>query len=160
MCGNHIGSEGVQHLWEALSSNQTLEELYVDITGITDSGLDNLLPCLTKNTTLRLLTIVGNNLSERSKQLLVTVQRQKPTLKILSSFLSDMGLLQAYLDWVQDLKEDPQQMESAKNADALRNVLAELGKEDPGKKDKDLIERIEKLKFEISRILQTSPVAQ
>ncbi|KAM3909980.1 nucleotide-binding oligomerization domain-containing protein 2-like [Leptodactylus fuscus] len=56
MCGNSIGSEGIQCLWEALQYNQTLEELYVDINEITDSGLDNLLNCLTDNKTLRLLT--------------------------------------------------------------------------------------------------------
>ncbi|CAJ0962163.1 unnamed protein product [Ranitomeya imitator] len=78
MCGNSIGSEGVQCLWEALSQNQTLEELYVDITGITDSGLDNLLPCLANNKTLRLLTIVGNKLSDRGKAVLLELRVRLP----------------------------------------------------------------------------------
>ncbi|KAM4703016.1 NACHT, LRR and PYD domains-containing protein 12-like [Rhinophrynus dorsalis] len=155
MCGNRIGSEGVKCLWEALSTNQTLEELYVDITGITDSGLDNLLPCLAKNTTLRLLTIAGNNLSERGKQLLQEVKKHRPNLKILSSFGGDMGLLQAYLDWVQDLKKDPQQLESARNADALRNIYLELGKEEPGGMQNDAKERTDQLKQEISELLQS-----
>ncbi|XP_053308334.1 NLR family CARD domain-containing protein 3-like [Spea bombifrons] len=156
MCGNSIGSEGAQHLWEALSSNQTLEELYVDITGITDSGLDNLLPCLTNNTTLKVITIVGNNLSEQGKKMLRELQRLRPTLKILSTFLGDMGLLQAYIDWVQDLKEDPRLMDSAKNADALRNVFKELNKEESGETNQDLEERKEKLKDEISKLLGDS----
>uniref|UniRef100_A0A8C5QJH0 NACHT domain-containing protein n=1 Tax=Leptobrachium leishanense TaxID=445787 RepID=A0A8C5QJH0_9ANUR len=156
MCGNTIGSEGVQHLWEALSSNQTLEELYMDITGITDSGLDNLIPCLTNNTTLRLLTVLGNNLGERGKQLLVNLQRQRPTLKIISSFMSSMGLLQAYMDWVLEMKEDQEQLDSARNADALRNILSELAKEKPGEEQKDLTERMEKLKLEIRNVLQYS----
>ncbi|KAM8927828.1 NLR family CARD domain-containing protein 3-like [Pelodytes ibericus] len=154
MCGNSIGSEGVQHLWEALSSNQTLEELYMDITGITDSGLENLLPCLRNNTTLRLVTIVGNNISERGKQRLMEMQRHRPALKILSSFMGDMGLLQAYLDWVHELKEDREQMESAKNANALRNILSELAKEDPAGKRADVRERMEKLKEEITSLLE------
>ncbi|XP_069805099.1 NACHT, LRR and PYD domains-containing protein 12-like isoform X2 [Dendropsophus ebraccatus] len=56
MCGNNIGSEGIECLLEALRYNRTLEELYVDINEITDSGLDNLIPCLENNKTLRLLT--------------------------------------------------------------------------------------------------------
>ncbi|XP_075697005.1 LOW QUALITY PROTEIN: NACHT, LRR and PYD domains-containing protein 12-like [Rhinoderma darwinii] len=156
MCGNSIGSEGVQCLWEALKYNQTLEELYVDITGITDSGLDNLLPCLANNKTLRLLTIVGNKLSDRGKGVLLELQRRLPDLKILSSFMGDMGLLQAYLDWVQELKENPQQMESVKNVDALHNVLSELRKEDPGEKPPALKERAAELEREIHRILQSS----
>uniref|UniRef100_A0A674IVW3 NACHT domain-containing protein n=1 Tax=Terrapene triunguis TaxID=2587831 RepID=A0A674IVW3_9SAUR len=56
LCGNCLGSEGARRLWEALRENRTLEELYLDITGITDSGLDNLVPCLLANSTLRLLT--------------------------------------------------------------------------------------------------------
>ncbi|KAM4652227.1 NLR family CARD domain-containing protein 3-like [Discoglossus pictus] len=156
MCGNRIGSEGVRNLWEALSSNQTLQELYVDITGITDSGLDNLLPSLANNTTLRLLTIVGNNLSEKGKELLLELQRRRPGLKILSSFVGDMGLLQAYLDWAEELRADPQQMESVKNADALRNILEELGREEFGDNQKELKERAQELRRQISELLQVS----
>ncbi|XP_068098371.1 NLR family CARD domain-containing protein 3-like [Hyperolius riggenbachi] len=156
MCGNRIGSEGVQCLWEALRYNQTLEELYVDITGITDSGLDNLLPSLENNKTLRLLTIVGNKLSDRGKEVLVELQRRLPHLKILSSFMGDMGLLQAYLDWVQELRESPQQMESVKNADALRNILSELAKEDSRERPSEVIERAKKLELEILQLLEAS----
>ncbi|XP_077116191.1 NACHT, LRR and PYD domains-containing protein 12-like isoform X2 [Ranitomeya variabilis] len=156
MCGNSIGSEGVQCLWEALSHNQTLEELYVDITGITDSGLDNLLPCLANNKTLRLLTIAGNKLSDRGKAVLLELRGRLPGLKVLSSFMGDMGLLQAYLDWVQELKENSQQMESVKNVDALRNILSALRKEDPGEKPLALRERAAQLEREIHLILQSS----
>ncbi|KAM4015240.1 NACHT, LRR and PYD domains-containing protein 12-like [Anomaloglossus baeobatrachus] len=156
MCGNSIGSEGVQCLWKALSYNQTLEELYVDITGITDSGLDNLLPCLANNKTLRLITIVGNKLSDRGKEVLLELQGRVPGLKILSSFMGDMGLLQAYLDWVEELKENSQQMESVKNVDALHNILSELRKEDPGEKPHDLRERAAQLEREIHLLLQAS----
>lgn len=55
-CGNCLTSEGVRSLWDALRNNATLEELYLDITGITDSGLDNILDSLMGNTTLKLLT--------------------------------------------------------------------------------------------------------
>ncbi|XP_072282038.1 NACHT, LRR and PYD domains-containing protein 6-like [Pyxicephalus adspersus] len=156
MCGNSIGSEGVQCLWEALKYNQTLEELYVDITGITDSGLDNLLPSLANNRTLRLLTIVGNKLSDRGKEVLLKLQKYLPNLKILSSFMGDMGLLQAYLDWVQELRENPQQMESVKHADALHNILFELGKEDSRERPNEVKERAKQLEMEIRQLLEAS----
>ncbi|XP_063797747.1 NLR family CARD domain-containing protein 3-like [Pseudophryne corroboree] len=155
MCGNSIGSDGVRRLFEALRYNRTLEELYVDINGITDSGLDNLLSCLENNKTLRLLTIAGNKLSERGKDVLLELQRRLPHLKILSSFMGDMGLLQAYLDWVQELKENPQQMESVNNVDALHNVLSELGKEDPKEKPNDIRKRAAELEREVRQLLQT-----
>ncbi|XP_077312690.1 NACHT, LRR and PYD domains-containing protein 3-like [Lithobates pipiens] len=154
MCGNSIGSEGVRCLWDALRHNQTLEELYVDITGITDSGLDNLLPSLANNRTLRLLTIVGNKLSERGKEVLLELQRRLPNLKILSSFMGDMGLLQAYLDWVQELRENPQQMESVKHADAFRNILSELRKEDSRERPNEVKERAKQLEREIHQLLE------
>ncbi|XP_041425026.1 NACHT, LRR and PYD domains-containing protein 3-like [Xenopus laevis] len=156
MCGNSIGSEGVRYLWDALSSNDTLEELYVDITGITDNGLDNFVSCLTHNSTLRLLTIAGNNLTESGKHLLVELQEFRQDLKILRSFAGDMGLLQAYLDWVEDLKKDPQQLESAKNANALRNVLWELEKEEPEVEENNIKARILLLKKEITELLESS----
>ncbi|XP_066465467.1 NLR family CARD domain-containing protein 3-like [Eleutherodactylus coqui] len=156
MCGNSIGSEGIQCLWEALRYNKTLEELYVDINEITDNGLNNLIPCLKNNKTLRLLTIVGNKLSDRGKDVLVELQRHLPGLKILSSFMGDMGLLQAYLDWVQELKENAQQMESVKNVDALHNVLSELRREDPKEKPPALKQRAEELEREILLLLQPS----
>ena len=36
MCGNNLGPDGVLELWNALDSNSTVEELYLDITGITE----------------------------------------------------------------------------------------------------------------------------
>ncbi|XP_015277037.1 PREDICTED: NACHT, LRR and PYD domains-containing protein 12-like [Gekko japonicus] len=153
-CGNCLGSEGVKSLWDALRENTTLQELYLDITGITDSGLDNILVSLEGNTTLRLLTIVGNRLSEAGKQILSELSRRKPDLKIISSFLTDMGLLQAYLDWVEEIKADPEQMESVKNADALHSVLEVL----PETKDTgacpEAWERAQHLKKQIRALLR------
>ncbi|KAJ7304053.1 hypothetical protein JRQ81_011574 [Phrynocephalus forsythii] len=152
-CGNCLGSEGVRRLWDALQHNATLEELYLDITGITDSGLDNILDSLTGNTTLRLLTIVGNRLSDAGREILSELRRRKPELKIISSFLSDMGLLQAYLDWVEEIKVDPEQMESVKNADALRSVLEVLVETDDPGASREACERATQLKTQITALL-------
>lgn len=56
MCGNNLGPEGVLELWNALEHNTTVEELYLDITGITERGTENIVNCLSKNTSLRTLT--------------------------------------------------------------------------------------------------------
>nr|XP_033770545.1 NLR family CARD domain-containing protein 3-like isoform X1 [Geotrypetes seraphini]XP_033770546.1 NLR family CARD domain-containing protein 3-like isoform X1 [Geotrypetes seraphini]XP_033770547.1 NLR family CARD domain-containing protein 3-like isoform X1 [Geotrypetes seraphini] len=156
MCGNCIGSEGVRSLWEALQFNSTLEELYMDITGITDRGLDNMLPCLLKNSTLRIMTIVGNKFSKAGKRQLIELCQRKPGLKIISSFVDDMGLLQAYLDWVEEIKADPEQMESVKNADALRSILVELEQTDNQAVGNDIQERVGELRTQIKQLLQCS----
>ncbi|XP_066494955.1 NLR family CARD domain-containing protein 3-like [Tiliqua scincoides] len=153
-CGNCLTSEGVRSLWDALRNNATLEELYLDITGITDSGLDNILDSLMGNTTLKLLTIVGNRLSQGGRQILSELSRKKPELKIISSFLSDMGLLQAYLDWVEEIKADLEQMESVKNADALRSVLEVLAESDDPDASQEAWEKAEKLRKEITALLR------
>ncbi|XP_033014621.1 NACHT, LRR and PYD domains-containing protein 12-like [Lacerta agilis] len=152
-CGNCLGSEGVRGLWDALQENTTLEELYLDITGITDSGLDNIMDSLLANRTLRLLTIVGNRLSKAGREVLSELSRRKPELKIISSFLSDMGLLQAYLDWVEEIKADQEQMESVKNADALRSVLEVLEETEDSGASQEARERAELLKKQITVLL-------
>lgn len=56
MCGNNLGPGGVSELWSALEQNNTLEELYLDITGITEGGTENIVNSLSKNTSLKTLT--------------------------------------------------------------------------------------------------------
>uniref|UniRef100_A0A3Q2P4M5 NACHT domain-containing protein n=1 Tax=Fundulus heteroclitus TaxID=8078 RepID=A0A3Q2P4M5_FUNHE len=56
MCGNNLGPEGVNELWRALEQNSTVEELYLDITGVTEKGTENIVDCLGKNASLRILT--------------------------------------------------------------------------------------------------------
>lgn len=45
-CGNNLGLEWFLELWNALEQNTTLEELYLDITGITERGTENIVNCL------------------------------------------------------------------------------------------------------------------
>uniref|UniRef100_A0A668A609 NACHT LRR and PYD domain-containing protein n=1 Tax=Myripristis murdjan TaxID=586833 RepID=A0A668A609_9TELE len=113
MCGNNLGPEGVLELWNALEHNTTVEELYLDITGITERGTENIVNCLTENTlshTLRLREL----------------EQRRPGLRIIGNFVDDLGLLQAYLDWVEEIRADRDQMDSVKNADALESVLKGL----------------------------------
>ncbi|XP_030639070.1 NLR family CARD domain-containing protein 3-like [Chanos chanos] len=126
MCGNNLGPEGVLALWTALEQNSTVEELYLDITGITEKGTENIVNCLSKNTTLKTLTIVGNDIGEVGKKRLRELERHRPELRIIGNFVDDLGLLKAYLGWVDEMKADQEQRDSVKNADALVSVLKGL----------------------------------
>ncbi|XP_017559357.1 nucleotide-binding oligomerization domain-containing protein 2-like isoform X3 [Pygocentrus nattereri] len=126
MCGNKLGPEGARVLWEALEHNNSVEEVYLDITGITESGTENLVQCLSKNTALKSLTVVGNDLGEVGWERLRDLGRVRPDLRIISHFVDDLGLLEAYLGWVEEMRADHDQMESVKNADALQSVLKGL----------------------------------
>ncbi|XP_064159998.1 NLR family CARD domain-containing protein 3-like [Anguilla rostrata] len=126
MCGNSLGSEGVRELWLALEENSTVEELYLDITGITEGGTENMVNCLSKNSTLKTLTLVGNEIGEAGKDRLRELRRLRPGLHVIGNFVDDLGLLQAYLDWVEELRADRDQMDSVRNVDALQSVLKGL----------------------------------
>ncbi|XP_014327810.2 protein NLRC3-like [Xiphophorus maculatus] len=126
MCGNNLGPEGVNELWTALENNTTVEELYVDITGITEKGTENIVDCLSKNTSLKILTIVGNDIGELGRKRLRELEKLRPDLRIIANFVDDLGLLQAYLGWVEEIRADRDQMDSVKNVDALQSVLRGL----------------------------------
>ncbi|XP_038163085.1 protein NLRC3-like [Cyprinodon tularosa] len=126
MCGNNLGPEGVNELWKALEHNTTVEELYLDITGITEKGTENIVNCLSKNTSLRILTIVGNDIGDLGRERLRELQKLRADLRIIANFVDDLGLLQAYLDWVEEIRADRDQMDSVKNVDALQSVLKGL----------------------------------
>ncbi|KAK2909926.1 NLR family CARD domain-containing protein 3-like [Channa argus] len=126
MCGNNLGPEGVLELWNALEHNSTVEELYLDITGITERGTQNIVNCLSKNTSLKALTIVGNDIGEVGRTRLKELEKRRPGLRIIANFVDDTGLLQAYLDWVEEIQVDKDQMDSVKNVDALQSVLKGL----------------------------------
>lgn len=150
MCGNNLGPEGALELWSALEHNATVEELYLDITGITERGTENIVNCLSKNTSLKTLTIVGNDIGEVGRRRLRELERRRPGLKIIANFVEDDGLLQAYLDWVEEIRADRDQMDSVKNADALQSVLnglrvAGVEKAENAEKAKDLQRKIEDL---------------
>ncbi|XP_029958219.1 NLR family CARD domain-containing protein 3-like [Salarias fasciatus] len=150
MCGNNLGPEGVLKLWNALEHNTTVEELYLDITGITERGTENITNSLSKNTSLKTLTIVGNDIGEVGRKRLRDLEQCRPDLRIIANFVDDLGLLQAYLDWVEEIQVDRDQMDSVKNADALQSVLnglrvAGVEKGENAEKAKELQTKIEEL---------------
>lgn len=153
MCGNNLGPEGVLELWTALEHNTTVEELYLDITGITERGTENIVNCLSKNTSLKTLTVVGNDIGEEGRRRLRQLQRCRPQLQIIANFVDDVGLLQAYLDWVEEIQADRDQMESVKNADALRSVLKGLQVAGEVQKTENA-QKAKELQMKITQLLQ------
>ncbi|XP_063167885.1 NACHT, LRR and PYD domains-containing protein 12-like isoform X2 [Candoia aspera] len=154
LCGNRLRSDGASFLWSALRDNTTLEELHLDITDITDRGLNNILDSLSGNTTLRLLSVIGNRLSQAGQRILWELHRRKPELKIVSNFLSDMGLLQTYLDWVEEIKVEPRQMESVKKVGALDMILETLMGTDDSEASQEAQEKAAQLKKQIYALLK------
>uniref|UniRef100_A0A665UVC6 NACHT domain-containing protein n=1 Tax=Echeneis naucrates TaxID=173247 RepID=A0A665UVC6_ECHNA len=144
MCGNNLGPEGVLELWNALEHNSTVEELYLDITGITERGTENIVHCLSKNTSLKTLT--------RLKEL----GKNRPGLRIIANFVDDLGLLQAYLDWVEEIRVDRDQMDSVKNADALQSVLKGLQVAGEQVKKGDNAGKAKELQTKIVEMLKSS----
>ncbi|KAM6427767.1 NACHT, LRR and PYD domains-containing protein 12-like [Liasis olivaceus] len=154
LCGNCLRSHGANLLWDALCNNATLEELHMDMTDMTDRGLNNILDSLSGNTTLRLLSVPGNRLSQKGQQILCELRHRKPKLKIVSSFLSDVGLLQTYLDWVEEIQVEPKQMESVKNANALDLILETLKDADEPDVSQEVQEKAGQLKQKIHALLK------
>ena len=72
------------------------------------------------------ISIVGNDIGEGGRRRLRELERRRPDLRIIGNFVDDLGLLQAYLDWVEEIRADRDQMDSVKNADALQSVLKGL----------------------------------
>ncbi|XP_076592323.1 NLR family CARD domain-containing protein 3-like [Chaetodon auriga] len=159
MCGNNLGPEGVLELWNALEHNNTVEELYLDITGITERGTENIINCLSKNTSLKTLTIVGNDIGEVGKRRLRELEQRRPGLRIIANFVDDLGLLQAYLDWVEEIRVDRDQMDSVKNADALQSVLKGLQVAGEQVEKRENAEKAKELKTKIVKLLKSSTIS-
>lgn len=99
--------------------------------------------------------IVGNDIGTAGKTRIKELQRRRPDLRIIGNFVDDLGLLQAYLDWVQEIREDQDQMNAVKNADALQSVLKGLqvsGTEGEGKN----AVKAKELEAQISQLLQAN----
>ncbi|XP_017279228.1 NLR family CARD domain-containing protein 3 [Kryptolebias marmoratus] len=156
MCGNNLGPAGVLELWDALEHNTTVEELFLDITGITEKGTENIVKCLSRNTSLKLLTIVGNDIGVVGRRRLKELENLRPELKIIANFVDDLGLLQAYLDWVDEIRADRDQMDSVKNVDALQSVLKGLQVAGENVEKGEKTKKAKELQMKIQELLKST----
>lgn len=85
-----------------------------------------IISCLTCYYYFLLPSIVGNDIGEVGKRRLRELEHRRPGLRIIGNFVDDLGLLKAYLDWVEEIRDDRDQMDSVKNADALQSILKGL----------------------------------
>ncbi|MGH0149272.1 UNVERIFIED_CONTAM: hypothetical protein FKN15_014871 [Acipenser sinensis] len=145
---SNIGNQGLKRLETILHKCETLFLRYSCLdkeAAILESEVLKSPDCQVKK-----LFIVGNDLGDIGKKRLQELSKRRSSLKIIGNFVEDLGLLEAYLAWVEEMKEDRDQMESVKNVNALQSVLNELsfpaqGSPDAREKAKELKEKITEL---------------
>lgn len=102
------------------------------------------------------ISIVGNDIGQVGKRRLTELERCRPGLRIIANFVDDLGLLQAYLDWVEEIRADRDQMDSVKNADALQSVLKGLQVAGKQVERGEKAEKAKELQTEIVNLLKSS----
>lgn len=103
-----------------------------------------------------LISIVGNDIGEVGRRRLKELEQRRPGLRIIANFVDDLGLLQAYLDWVGEIRADRDQMDSVKNADALQSVLKGLQVAGEQVEKGENTEKAKKLQMQIVELLRSS----
>lgn len=103
-----------------------------------------------------LFSIVGNDIGEVGKKRLRELEKCRPGLRIIANFEDDLGLLQAYLDWVDEIQVDKDQMDSVKNVDALQSVLKGLQVAGEQTKKGQNAEKAKELYTKITELLKSS----
>lgn len=64
-----------------------------------------IISCLTCYYYFLLPSIVGNDIGEVGKRRLRELGHRRPGLQIIGNFVDDLGLLKAYLDWVEEIRD-------------------------------------------------------
>lgn len=102
------------------------------------------------------ISIVGNDIGEVGRRRLRELGQRRPGLRIIANFVDDLGLLQAYLDWVEEIRADRDQMDSVKNADALQSVLKGLQVAGEQVEKGENAEKAKELQTKIVKLLKSS----
>lgn len=102
------------------------------------------------------ISIVGNDIGVEGRRRLMLLEQRRPGLRIISNFVDDLGLLQAYLDWVEEIQVDRDQMNSIKNADALQSVLRGLQVAGEPADKGEKAEKVKELKTKIAELLTSA----
>lgn len=105
---------------------------------------------------ISIISIVGNDIGEVGRKRLRELEQRRPGLRIIANFVDDRGLLQAYLDWVEEIRADRDQMDSVKNADALQSVLKGLQVAGEQVEKGENAEKAQELRTNIVELLKSS----
>uniref|UniRef100_A0A3Q3XET1 NACHT domain-containing protein n=1 Tax=Mola mola TaxID=94237 RepID=A0A3Q3XET1_MOLML len=78
---NTVGDQGVKHLWDAVAHpGCLLEELDVEMTGLTDASLEDLCTAVRASKTLKSVELSNNSLTDDSVRALVQVTQQSQSM--------------------------------------------------------------------------------
>lgn len=103
---------------------------------------------------LLLLRIVGNDIGEVGRRQLRELGKLRPELRIIANFVD--GLLQAYLDWVEEIRADRDQMDSVKNVDTLQSILKSLQVAGDKVEKREKAKKTEELQMKIQELLKST----
>lgn len=89
---NSVGEKGVKHLWDAVAHpNCLLEELDVEMTGLTDTCVDDICAAIRASQTLKSLELRNNSLTDAAVPALVRVMQDNPNMLELNLKYNDFS---------------------------------------------------------------------
>lgn len=89
---NQVGDQGVHHLWEAVRHPSCeLEELDVEMTGLTDACVEDMCTAIKASKTLKKLMIHNNSLTNASVPALVRIMQDSPNMEEMNVQYNDFG---------------------------------------------------------------------
>uniref|UniRef100_A0A3B4BFE8 Uncharacterized protein n=1 Tax=Periophthalmus magnuspinnatus TaxID=409849 RepID=A0A3B4BFE8_9GOBI len=89
---NKVGDQGVNHLWEALRHPSCiLEELDLEMTGLTDACVGDMCAAIKASKTLKKLEVHNNSLTNISVPALVRVMQDSPNMQQINVKYNDFG---------------------------------------------------------------------
>ncbi|XP_071332631.1 NACHT, LRR and PYD domains-containing protein 12 [Trachinotus anak] len=87
-----VGDQGVKHLWAAVAHpNCLLEELDVEMTGLTDACVEDLSAAVRASKTLKNLELRNNSLTDASVPALIRVMEDSPIMQELNLRYNDFS---------------------------------------------------------------------
>ncbi|KAM9351227.1 NACHT, LRR and PYD domains-containing protein 3-like [Symphorus nematophorus] len=87
---NQVGDQGVKHLWEAVAHpNCLLEELDVEMTGLTDASVEDMCASIRASKTLRSLELRNNSLTNASVPALIQVMEDSQNMQEMNLKYND-----------------------------------------------------------------------
>ncbi|XP_028265768.1 NACHT, LRR and PYD domains-containing protein 12 [Parambassis ranga] len=89
---NKVGDQGVKHLWDAVAHpNCLLEELDVEMTGLTDACVEDMCAAIKASKTLKHLELRNNMLTNASIPALIQVMEENQNMQEMNIKYNDIG---------------------------------------------------------------------
>ncbi|XP_029993980.1 NACHT, LRR and PYD domains-containing protein 3 isoform X2 [Sphaeramia orbicularis] len=89
---NKVGDKGLKHLWEAIAyPSCLLEELDVDLTGLTDACVEDMCAAIRASKTMRSVVLSNNLLTDASVPVLVQLMQDSPNMQEMNLKYNDFS---------------------------------------------------------------------